>query len=80
MLILLPRYLVQKSICLQLTLYPKIIHRRDFKTAATLEQSKTILIQMKQKAINGRDIPPSSEDTRGEIIEKIINKYLWRAT
>lgn len=35
---------------------------------------------MKQKAINGGDIPPSSEDTGGEIIEKIINKYLWRAT
>lgn len=35
---------------------------------------------MKQKAINGGDIPPSSEDTRGEIIEKIINKYLWQAT
>lgn len=49
----------------------QIIHLGDFtKLDVTLEQSKTILIQMKQKAINGGDIPPSSEDTREERLLK----------
>lgn len=49
----------------------KFIHRWDFiKLGVPLEHSKTILIQMKQKAINGGDIPPSLEDTKEERLLK----------
>lgn len=59
----------------------KFIHRIDSTLifCNTLGRPKTVLIQMKQKAINRADIPPPRRYRR-EIIEKIINKYLWQAT